>query len=602
MRIAFGALAAIAVAGAASTTWLATRKPAPLPLGRFTIELPDSTVVGTEGPGSGNPLGISRDGSQLVVVAHRANGESQVYLRRVDDPSAQAIRGTTGAQQAAFSPDGQFVVYHFFPALKVVPIAGGTPRTISDSGATPHWGDNNLIAFTRGGHVWVVSPDGGQRRHVIGPDSAKGRVRVAFPNILPGGTHALVTWWKGDAVIDSARLGVVSLSDGAFADLGVAGSYPRYVRPGYIVFGRAGSELHAAPFSVRSRTITGPAVLLLQNVWQNPGGQTGFAVSENSTLAFFGSEAGLRSHVRLCLIGRRGDEQCLPAVPSDYGEPRVSPDGKRIVVRTSSRPSQTGDIVVYDIAAGTTTTLATNVTNARPEWSSDGTRVLYQTGQGDSMRVMSRRWDLSESAQEIAKGRPAEFAQLAPGPADAWVVLRRVPAATGGGPAVLATAFLTRTDSLGSGRQILGGRGAYQDARVSPNGRFVAYSSLESRTRDVYVTPLPGPGPRVPVSVNGGDQPVWSRDGTTLFYRSATHMMAATIVERPTLAVARRDTLFEERGRYVRAGSTRYDVMPDGKLLMLRRDSAAVVDRASTSVTWMANWTRLMERSPTPRP
>jgi len=79
-------------------------------------------------------------------------------------------------------------------------------------------------------------------------------------------------------------------------------------------------------------------------------------------------------------------------------------------------------------------------------------------------------------------------------------------------------------------------------------------------------------------------------------------MMAATIVERPTLAVARRDTLFEERGRYVRAGSTRYDVMPDGKLLMLRRDSAAVVDRASTSVTWIANWTRLMERSPTPRP
>ena len=602
-RIAFGAIAAVAVAGVASTTWLATRKPAPLALGRFTIELPESTIVGTDGPGSGNPLAVSRDGSQLLIAGHRASGESQLYLRRVDDPSAQAIRGTTGAQQAAFSPDGQSIVYHVYPVLKVVPVVGGTPRTITDSGATPHWGDNNTIAFTRGGHIWVASPDGGQRRNVIGPDSATGRVRIAFPNILPGGTHALVTWWKGEPVVDSARLGVVSLADGAFADLGVAGSHPRYVKPGYIVFGRAGGELHAAPFSLRSRTITGGAVLLLQNVWQNPGAQTGFAVSDNSTLAYFGSEATVRSHVRMCLVGRRGEEQCLPAAPSDYGEPRVSPDGKRIVVRTSSRPGFTGDILLYDIAAGTTTTLATGVTAARPEWSSDGSRVVFQTRQGDSMRVMSRRWDLSEPALEIAKGTQADFVQLAPGPADAWLVLRRAgPAATGAGPTVFSTAFLARTDSLGSGRQIFGGRVAFQDARVSPNGRFFAYTSNEGRTREVYVTPLPGPGPRVPVSVNGGEHAMWSRDGTTLFYRTASHMMAATIVERPTLAVTRRDTLFDERGRFARQGNTRYDVMPDGKFVMLRRDESAVTDRASTSVTWIANWPRLMERSPVVRP
>jgi Tol biopolymer transport system component len=538
-----------------------------------------------------------------VIAAHRANAESQLYLRRVDDPSAQAIRGTSGAQQAAFSPDGQSVVYHEFPKLKVVPVVGGTPRSISDSGATPHWGDNNLIAFTRGGHLWVVSPDGGQRRHVIGPDSTVGRVRVAFPNILPGGTHALVTWWKGSVVVDSARLGVVSLADGAFADLGVSGSHPRYVRSGYIVFGRIGAELHAVPFSLRSRTITGAPIILLQSVWQNPGGQTGFAVSESGTLVFFGSEASVRGHVRLCMVGRRGDEQCLPATPSDYGEPRLSPDGKRIVVRTSSRPATTGDIVIYDIAAGTTTTLATSLTNARPEWSSDGTRVLFQMVQGDSSRVMSRRWDLSEPAREIARGVVGAFLQLAPGPADAWVVLRRAgPAVTGAGPALLVNAFLTRTDSLISGHQILGGRGAYQDVRVSPSGRLVAYSSNEGRAREVYVTTLPGPGPRVPVSVNAGDQPMWSRDGTTLFYRTPSHMMAATIVERPTLAVARRDTLFDERGRFIRMGNTRYDVTPDGKFLMLRRDSAAVVDRVSTSVTWIANWTRLMERSPVVRP
>jgi serine/threonine protein kinase/Tol biopolymer transport system component len=597
-RIAFGALAGVAVVGAASTAWLATRNPPSLRLGRFTIELPDSTIVGTDGPGSGNPLAISRDGSELVVAGHRMNGESQLYLRRIDDQSAQAIRGTAGAQQAAFSPDGQSVVYHSYPALKVVPLVGGTPRTITDSGATPHWGDNNQIVFTRGGHVWVVSPDGGQRRHVIGPDSATGRVRVAFPNILPGGTHALVTWWKGEAVIDSARLGVVSLADGAFTDLHLAGSHPRYVRSGYVVFGRAGNELHAAPFSVRSRTITGPAVLLLQNVWQNPGAQTGFAVSENGTLVFFGSEAGVSSHVRLCLVGRQGsNEQCLSAAPADYGEPRVSPDGKRIVVRTSSRPGMIGDIILYDIGAGTTTTLATGVTNARPEWSSDGARVVFQTTMpGDSMRVMSRRWDLSEPAQEIATGSAGQFEQLAPGPADTWVVFRRAARGSTGAITVLRTAVLTRTDSLSSGIQILGGRVPYQDARVSPNGRSVAFSSNEGRRREVYVTPLPGPGAPVPVSVNGGDQPMWSRDGTMLFYRSLTHMMAATIVERPALSVLRRDTLFDERGRFPRPGPTRYDVMPDGRFLMLRRDSSAAVDRASTSVTWIANWTRLRSR------
>jgi len=101
--------------------------------------------------------------------------------------------------------------------------------------------------------------------------------------------------------------------------------------------------------------------------------------------------------------------------------------------------------------------------------------------------------------------------------------------------------------------------------RLSPDGRWIAFTTDESGRNEVVVQPFPGPGGRVQVSASGGTEPVWSRDGRRLFYRGDGRLMAATIRSGPAFEVASRDTVLTDT--YVFAGNphANYDVMPDGK-------------------------------------
>ncbi|MGH9887687.1 MAG: TolB family protein, partial [bacterium] len=107
-------------------------------------------------------------------------------------------------------------------------------------------------------------------------------------------------------------------------------------------------------------------------------------------------------------------------------------------------------------------------------------------------------------------------------------------------------------------------------SRLSPDDKWVAFGSTGPSGVEVYVQPFPGPGARYRVSLDGGSEPLWSRDGRTLFYRSGPSLWAATISTTPTFNVTGRRKLFD--GNFLADGShAGYDVMPDGKhFLMLQ--------------------------------
>ena len=138
--------------------------------------------------------------------------------------------------------------------------------------------------------------------------------------------------------------------------------------------------------------------------------------------------------------------------------------------------------------------------------------------------------------------------------------------------------------------------------RISPNGRWVAYTSDESGTFQLYVQPIPGPGARVPVSVDHGIEPVWSRDGKTLYYVSRDYLLAATVDERSGFQATAQDTLFSFReknfvvrppGRGPSLGF--YDVFPNGDFLVFAR--AAEVDATRSSMVVMLNWAQVLTAS-----
>ena len=266
-----------------------------------------------------------------------------------------------------------------------------------------------------------------------------------------------------------------------------------------------------------------------------------------------------------------------PRVSSKYGE-KLEADGK-LECRYHVIGSH-GGAWIYDVASGAAHRVtADGTTNMRPEWTPDGTRVLFRSDRaGRNTTLWRQPADGSGPAQELVDvpGKVVFEGVLTP---DGRTVVYR-------------TGFIGAEDIWY--RRLAGDTAAHgiattpfteYAARISPDGRWVAYASDESGSYQVVVRPFPGPGAQVSVSVGGGNTPVWSRDGRRLFYANGNKLLAASVATSPTFAVTAREVLFE--GNYIlNGGHATFDVSPDGKSFLMLRP---VVNRAEEIVV-IPNW------------
>jgi eukaryotic-like serine/threonine-protein kinase len=515
----------------------------------FPITFADTLEVRTP---PGVTLTISPDGSQIAFDAAAA-GVSGIFVRRLDALDARLVRGTEGGSRPQFSPDGSWLLFAAADGkLKKVPVGGGAPLTVADSASAGSWGDANTIVYAHGNRLYRISADGGAPAVLATVDTTRSHHRYGWPHVLPGGEAALITIWKRSGSLDNAELGVVRLRDGEVTELRVPGTGPRYVSTGHVVFGRADGSLFAAPFSLRTLALTGAAVPVLDGVIVKGGGAVEIAISDNGTLIYKGStSSAYRGLVRVSPDGR---EQRLGVDSQAVRAPRVSPDGRRIAL-AMDLPT---DIWTKDMVTGALTRVTMQGNRSRPAWTPDGRRIAYvamDSGQQSSL-IYAQPWDGSGMPELFAKADNGLF-EISFGPAGAYFAVRR-----GANPPdrdILIASY----DSPHALQTFLASAGMETAPRVSPNGRVLAYVTDETGRREVYVRPLPGPGGRVQVSINGGDEPVWSPDANTLYYRSPTHLMAAILTDRPELDVLRRETLFADA--YMRdQGYPNYDVFPNG--------------------------------------
>jgi hypothetical protein len=125
---------------------------------------------------------------------------------------------------------------------------------------------------------------------------------------------------------------------------------------------------------------------------------------------------------------------------------------------------------------------------------------------------------------------------------------------------------------------------------VSPDSRWLAFTSNESGTNEVYVRPFPGSsGGRWQVSRGGGTQPRWSRDGRELFFISGTQLIAARINTRSGFEVENLEPLFSSRDFRQDQFHQTYDILPDGRFLFMvgRR---ALTREGPPRIAWVENW------------
>ncbi len=580
------ALALLAAGGIGAAVWLATR-PEPRPVAaRFELNLPDSVQLFE---GGGTKLAITNDGRSIVVVGTK-KGRKGIYLRRIGEPVAQLIRGTEGGTDRThvsprFSTDGEWILFQAALELKRIRMAGGQPQTVADTASMSDWGEGDRVVYVRNNELWLGTSDGRDGRRVAVPDSARGMFRFGWPRILPGGDRALIVVDRAPVsgvIVDSLRLALVSLKTGEVRDLGVAGTNPYYVASGHIVFGRSGGLVFAAPFSLRRGSITGAPRLILDGVWQGTGGATGFAVSDNGTLVYHGG--GLLNSTRaveLMVVDQSGNNRRIPAQPLDAASPRISPNGRTIALSTVDGDGTVREVALVDVATGARQRLAEQPASPSVAWTPDGGRVVFLRTSGVMREIVSRAWDRSSDDVVLLRDTTRNLNEVSAGRAARFIALRGTVRGN-------RDIYFAPIDSPGTVRPLVATAASEISPVISPDGRWVAYTSDESGTDEVYVQPLAGPGPRLQVSVNGGAEPLWAPEGRAVLYRAPGWIVRAPFAA-STMQVGKRDTLLADIYE-IRTIARTWDIFPSGReFLMLRAPRFA----GQSEVMVVLNWQQL---------
>ena len=549
-----------------------------------------SDLVKSSQVGSGsmrNRLALSADGSKLVYVAN-----NKLNLRSFDTLETKEISGSEGARAPFFSPDGQSIGFLITAQIKKLPINGGTPVFIVGGlgdviGAS--WGrdDTILIGGVYSG-ILRVSAKGGKAETVVKPTPG---LSYAQPQFLPDGRAFLYTRGRPGVSADN-ELVMRTLANGDETVVARGGFSYRYLDSGHIVYamgtpGRS-ANLMAVAFDINARKFIGSPVTVVSNVQTSNSSinVAAFSISDTGTMVYMPASRAPGASTRLLTVNTSGQLSPVATETRDYSDPRVSPDGHFLAVHLQGDEN---DIWVTDIARGSLTRLSMDAgEDETPVWSPDGRFVAWSGSRGDVLRgIFRRRADGSGSEELIWKlekhahvrdwtpdGRALVLELADPSTRyDIWRLdLSDTPAAT----PFLQTQFNERC------------------SRLSPDGHWLAYVSDESGRDEVYIQSFPQPGSKIQVSTSGGDQPVWSRAGSKLFFRGNDAIQEITFQPGSPPSVSKVRSLFPDSFESPQAGShTGYDVFPDGRFLMIQAGSGS--DLASEIVV-VVNWTEELKR------
>ena len=515
-------------------------------------------------------VALSPDGRTLVYVA-LSDGVQQLYERPMDQLDAVPIRGTEGASSPFFSPDGEWVGFFAGGALKTVSLAGGPPVLLcgAPAGGGGSWtGDDTIVFGSRGSGLSRVPAAGGSPEPLtmLGPDDGGHR----WPHVLPGGRAVLFSIASNSTA--TPRLAVQDLESGERRILG-DGVSPRFSPTGHLVFMRD-DTLWAVRFDTHRLDVVGEPVPLLEDVQLRVRGAAEFTFADDGTLVYVPHSAVAER--RLVWVDRDGQSIPLTDERRSYVWPRLSPDGTQVAVVIEEGGDQ--GIWIYDRQRRTRTRLSTTEGGSIPLWTRDGTRVafsrsrgVYSTpadGSGEAEALFTRDFPVGLTSWS-PDGRTLAFVENHPATgADIWVW-------PGEGDPV---PVMTSASNEGS-------------ARFSPGGRWLAYNSDETGRGEVYVQAYPGPGRRVPISTDGGTEPMWSADGRELFYRNGDRMMVVVVETQPGFKADIPRVLFEGRYSFYGVFQT-YGVSPDGQGFLMMQDA----DHSRLSLNIVQNWFEELKR------
>jgi eukaryotic-like serine/threonine-protein kinase len=591
----FEAIAIAVIVVALAVGWASSRYFAPpaTPSGAMYL----STLILAENLNARPPsqrLALSPDGRRLVYAATDGpEGRVKLFVRSLDRPTSQVLAGSENAIGPFWSADGRFVAFYADGELKKIDIAGGPPITITseapmqrmDSGNSPQgmpgsWNADDVIVYSSRGVIRRISVKTGESEPVTRLDESAKQTHHDYPHFLPDGRHFLYAAFSG---LQPGGTFVGSI-DGAPPRRLLEESGNAQYGSGHLLFVR-GTTLMAQPFDPDRLEFSGDATPIVDAVQANVTARTGagYAVSRTGTLVYQAA-LGLSS-TRLLWSTRTGQQTVIGTEQAAYRDLALSPDGTTVAITPLDERGRS-DIWLVNLVRGGRTRLTSTGAGLTAVWSPDGKTLAYSALVGSATNLYRRRAD-GAGAEELRFDDTRIKTPTDWSPDGKVLLFDAVSQGTLNDIMVL--------DASGKATTVIGSRFAERWAQFSPDGKWIAYTSDESGTREVFVTRYSGGG-RWQVSTGSGNYPRWSRDQRELFFHSAStgKMMAARITTHvDSVEVGVPVPLFDARApdgfaRYF------YDVAPDGRFLLATPASPTTMSTMSLVV----NWQKLVEKTP----
>jgi Tol biopolymer transport system component len=585
-RFGWMAIAAVsALIAAASVVWV-WRQPAASEsvVVRAQIAPPEGTFFELD-PASPGAVAVSPDGRRMVFTARDSEGHTFLWVRSLRSLEARKLPGTGGTAYPFWSPDSRSVGF-FSRAegkLRRISADGGPPLTICEApnGKGGSWSVDGRILFTRAHNTPIMMVDAAGGEPVQVTEIGEGESGHRFPLWLSGDRFLYLA--RSRTSIEGDRVMIADLADDSREVLLAAASNVALAAD-HLLFVR-GENLMAQPFDERTGSLQGDARPVAEGVLYIGGARLGaFSTSRAGVLVY--NSGSLDRSSELVWVDRRGQLVEVLGEGVSHRDVQISPTGDVAAVEVIDNQAGTSDLWLYDLERRLRTRFTFDPSmDWFPAFSPDGQEIVFSSARTGSTSLWLK--DLGGSGNErlLLENPNADMAAEAWSPDGKWVVFSELVAsgrdifaipADGGEPVdIVASSFQE------------------WHAAISPDGRWIAYTTDESGRAEVYVTTFPEPGRKWQISMNGGLSPRWRGDGGELFYQSPTNsLVAVEVADRGgSLVIGASETLFS--WQRPSGPGRQFDVSKDGETFLLNR---SINSGQSFPLTLVLNWEAELDR------
>jgi Tol biopolymer transport system component len=565
----------VALVAAIWSPWRA--RPPAAPMNQFVI-LPPEKASFSPDPTS---LAISPDGRQIAFAASGSGRAAALWVRPLDSLAARELAGTEDGTEPFWSPDSRSIGYFAHGKLQRIAVAGGPAQVLADAsfplgGA---WGRGGVIVFApRLGALYRIPAAGGAPTLATYPGE---RGVEVWPSFLPDGRHFVFLGAIPRA--GSSNLYVGSLDSKETKPIIRSDWAALYAPPGYLLFLR-GSTLMAQAFDASRLAVSGDPTPIAEHVRVGTFERgLAFSVSYAGTLLY---TPGAAAQTHLVWVDRSGKQVSEAAPPGEYGNPELSPEGKRVVFDRSVSTSSPFDVWLLDLERRITSRFTFQSCNV-PAWSPDGRTVVFAMVGNGVIDLGQRPSNMSTSEKILLNlnAPPILF------PSD-WSPDGRYLAYYRTDPKTQLDLWILPL--FGDRKPFPFARSEFNESQgqFSPDGKWLAYVSDEGGTPQIYVQSFPASGGKWQVSTAGGSQPRWRRDGKELFYVALDRKLMVVPVKIGAAFEAETPRALFETTLPTTPLRQVYAAAPDGQRFLL----AAPVEAASSPMTIVENWTAVLKK------